>query len=265
MLPKVETSALVLGMLLVSWYDPLSALGDFCFSYRISAEFCKETFYAVFCRSLGSWVFSSVYPSPDRRGILPSLSEELQELWSYVFLNLACSCGVCFHQVTHKATGKVMVMKELIRCDEETQKTFLTEVGARFPKITKPVVWQYLPQWESDHASRLAGIEVLRRETLHWGKPDTSWTFAAVKCDLLKLSSRHDFSSQFINFSMIKSGLSLKQIELCKYIKDLSLEPCAQIQVMRANIHKTFKTPPVFKLNFFLGGCLPCFSKSDLA
>ncbi|XP_071471534.1 LIM domain kinase 2 isoform X3 [Marmota flaviventris] len=30
-------------------------------------------------------------------------------------------------KVTHKATGKVMVMKELIRCDEETQKTFLTE------------------------------------------------------------------------------------------------------------------------------------------
>lgn len=33
-------------------------------------------------------------------------------------------------KVTHKATGRVMVMKELIRCDEETQKTFLTEVGA---------------------------------------------------------------------------------------------------------------------------------------
>lgn len=32
-------------------------------------------------------------------------------------------------QVTHKATGEVMVMKELIRCDEETQKTFLKEVG----------------------------------------------------------------------------------------------------------------------------------------
>nr|XP_060641189.1 LIM domain kinase 2 isoform X1 [Anolis sagrei ordinatus] len=31
-------------------------------------------------------------------------------------------------KVTHKATGKVMVMKELIRCNEETQKTFLTEV-----------------------------------------------------------------------------------------------------------------------------------------
>lgn len=31
--------------------------------------------------------------------------------------------------MTHKATGEVMVMKELIRCDEETQKTFLKEVG----------------------------------------------------------------------------------------------------------------------------------------
>uniref|UniRef100_A0AAR2J4J0 LIM domain kinase 2 n=1 Tax=Pygocentrus nattereri TaxID=42514 RepID=A0AAR2J4J0_PYGNA len=31
-------------------------------------------------------------------------------------------------KVTHKATGEVMVMKELIRCDEETQKTFLKEV-----------------------------------------------------------------------------------------------------------------------------------------
>ncbi|XP_066510831.1 LIM domain kinase 2-like [Hoplias malabaricus] len=31
-------------------------------------------------------------------------------------------------KVTHKATEEVMVMKELIRCDEETQKTFLKEV-----------------------------------------------------------------------------------------------------------------------------------------
>ncbi|KAM9393432.1 LIM domain kinase 2 isoform 1-T2 [Pholidichthys leucotaenia] len=31
-------------------------------------------------------------------------------------------------KVTHKTTGEVMVMKELIRCDEETQKTFLKEV-----------------------------------------------------------------------------------------------------------------------------------------
>lgn len=61
--------------------------------------------------------------------------KELQEHWSCVFLNLTCSCGFCFHQVTHKATGKVMVMKELIRCDEETQKTFLTEVRADFKKL----------------------------------------------------------------------------------------------------------------------------------
>ncbi|KAM4807565.1 LIM domain kinase 2 isoform 2-T2 [Rhinophrynus dorsalis] len=31
-------------------------------------------------------------------------------------------------KVTHRATGRVMVMKELIQCDEQTQKTFLTEV-----------------------------------------------------------------------------------------------------------------------------------------
>lgn len=72
--------------------------------------------------------------------MLPSLSEELQEHWSCVFLSLACSCGFCFHQVTHKATGKVMVMKELIRCDEETQKTFLTEVGVRLQKASEPAV-----------------------------------------------------------------------------------------------------------------------------
>lgn len=31
-------------------------------------------------------------------------------------------------QVTHQETGEVMVMKELVRFDEETQKTFLKEV-----------------------------------------------------------------------------------------------------------------------------------------
>ncbi|NXY81128.1 LIMK2 kinase, partial [Alcedo cyanopectus] len=82
----------------------------------------REKFNAVFCKSLGS-EFSPICISGWRTS--PSLSEEH---WSSVVLNLACSCGLCFHQVTHKATGKVMVMKELIRCDEETQKTFLTEV-----------------------------------------------------------------------------------------------------------------------------------------
>ncbi|PWA22953.1 hypothetical protein CCH79_00002366, partial [Gambusia affinis] len=40
----------------------------------------------------------------------------------------------CFGQavkVTHQETGEVMVMKELIRFDEETQKTFLKEVSSR--------------------------------------------------------------------------------------------------------------------------------------
>lgn len=37
-------------------------------------------------------------------------------------------------QVTHRETGEVMVMKELIRFDEETQRTFLKEVsGTRLP------------------------------------------------------------------------------------------------------------------------------------
>lgn len=63
-----------------------------------------------------------------------------------------------------------MVMKELIRCDEETQKTFLTEVGARFQKASEPVVWwnslPSSPERECDRASHLAaGIKALRRET----------------------------------------------------------------------------------------------------
>lgn len=48
------------------------------------------------------------------------------------------SCLLCREQVTHKATGEVMVMKELIRCDEETQKTFLKEVGNLKTDATGP-------------------------------------------------------------------------------------------------------------------------------
>lgn len=33
------------------------------------------------------------------------------------------------YQVTHRETGEVMVMKELIRFDEETQKAFQKEVS----------------------------------------------------------------------------------------------------------------------------------------
>lgn len=39
-------------------------------------------------------------------------------------------CAPC--QVTHRETGEVMVMKELIRFDEETQRTFLKEVSVPF-------------------------------------------------------------------------------------------------------------------------------------
>ena len=34
-----------------------------------------------------------------------------------------------YPQVTHRETGEVMVMKELIRFDDETQRTFLKEVS----------------------------------------------------------------------------------------------------------------------------------------
>ena len=41
---------------------------------------------------------------------------------------------VCVSQVTHRETGEVMVMKELIRFDDETQLTFLKEVSDSFHK-----------------------------------------------------------------------------------------------------------------------------------
>lgn len=152
-----------------SWHDPLTALGSFCFTCSIFSESQKEKSHAVFGRSLGS-EFPPI-PILWREGNV-KLFQKSQEHWSCVFLNLACSFGFCFHQVTHKATGKVMVMKELIRCDEETQKTFLTEVGAGFPKASEPVVWWNSPIFsrERDPASSLAAMKVLRRETLHGEK-----------------------------------------------------------------------------------------------
>lgn len=49
-------------------------------------------------------------------------------------------------QVTHKATGQVMVMKELIRCDEETQKTFLTEVGTPYSRSVGCLWYFFCPE-----------------------------------------------------------------------------------------------------------------------
>lgn len=47
-----------------------------------------------------------------------------------LLLNSICIFHHCVvSQVTHKETGEVMVMKELIRFDDETQRTFLKEVS----------------------------------------------------------------------------------------------------------------------------------------
>lgn len=47
----------------------------------------------------------------------------------YVLLGLEFCTSISPTQVTHRETGEVMVMKELIRFDEETQRTFLKEVS----------------------------------------------------------------------------------------------------------------------------------------
>lgn len=47
-------------------------------------------------------------------------------------------------QVTHRETGEVMVMKELIRFDEETQRTFLKEVGGTC-FLGRPPTYTLLP------------------------------------------------------------------------------------------------------------------------
>lgn len=69
-------------------------------------------------------------------------------------------------QVTHRETGEVMVMKELIRFDEETQRTFLKEVsGTRLPGLggqgmglSFPVLVWCIPQgWCCDRAGRGCG------------------------------------------------------------------------------------------------------------
>lgn len=45
------------------------------------------------------------------------------------FVDLLLMFLVCLFQVTHQQTGEVMVLKELIRFDEETHKMFLKEVS----------------------------------------------------------------------------------------------------------------------------------------
>ena len=42
--------------------------------------------------------------------------------------DIHCSCVCVFVQVTHKTTGQVMVMKEIVRCTDESKSGFLKEV-----------------------------------------------------------------------------------------------------------------------------------------
>uniref|UniRef100_A0A2I2ZGR9 non-specific serine/threonine protein kinase n=1 Tax=Gorilla gorilla gorilla TaxID=9595 RepID=A0A2I2ZGR9_GORGO len=74
-------------------------------------------------------------------------------------------------KVTHKATGKVLVMKELVRCDEENQKTFLTEVkfiGVLYKdkklNLVDPFPWQQEVSLAKGIASRMA---TTKKRTLH--------------------------------------------------------------------------------------------------
>ena len=46
----------------------------------------------------------------------------------HVWLHTVCLSS----QITHKTTGQVMVMKEIVRCTEESKASFLKEVGVRF-------------------------------------------------------------------------------------------------------------------------------------
>lgn len=59
-----------------------------------------------------------------------TFSKHFKQLYTY----LTVLCKIDFEplavKVTHQETGEVMVMKELIRFDEETQKTFLKEVSS---------------------------------------------------------------------------------------------------------------------------------------
>uniref|UniRef100_A0A3P9DF66 LIM domain kinase 1 n=1 Tax=Maylandia zebra TaxID=106582 RepID=A0A3P9DF66_9CICH len=69
----------------------------------------------------------------------------------------------CFGQavkVTHQETGEVMVMKELIRFDEETQKTFLKEV-----KVMRCL----------DHPNVLKFIGLFYKDNIHKHNMDFPW------------------------------------------------------------------------------------------
>lgn len=95
--------------------------------------------------------------------ISPRLSPEVGVVAGSRWLS---PCAPC--QVTHRETGEVMVMKELIRFDEETQRTFLKEVGNPLSLI--PLVWR-----GHTHTHEGWGCPVLS-PTLPWDVRRDTWS-----------------------------------------------------------------------------------------
>lgn len=82
-------------------------------------------------------------------------------------------------QVTHKATGQVMVMKELIRCDEETQKTFLTEVGP-IHSWSVGCLWSFHTKLRCMHPTKKCIPFVV-----HWKRTQRYWVVCGILVDRL--------------------------------------------------------------------------------
>lgn len=67
--------------------------------------------------------------------------------------------GLCFCQVTHQETGEVMVLKELLRFDEDTHKMFLKEVSDKEEEVDFVVSWISQAQhWTSGVDFRCVGL-----------------------------------------------------------------------------------------------------------
>ncbi|KAJ7996127.1 hypothetical protein DPEC_G00233850 [Dallia pectoralis] len=81
-------------------------------------------------------------------------------------------------KVTHKETGEVMVMKELIRFDEETQKTFLKEVKV-MRCLNHPNVLRFIGLLYKDNRLNFISEFVqggTLRETINKMEKDFSWS-----------------------------------------------------------------------------------------
>lgn len=64
--------------------------------------------------------------------------------------------------MTHRETGEVMVMKELIRFDDETQRTFLKEVSRYGPQIALALNCGFLFSSISSHGERNYSLPCVR-------------------------------------------------------------------------------------------------------